>query len=969
MILLLIANSLPFQAATYYVAPNGLDINNGSINQPFFTLNKAWSVASSGDIIYLRGGTYRYTSKQELFNKDGSSGGPIQILAYPGEEPILDFINARNVYSAIGISNCDYLYIKGIHITNLIQPQSPGAGLYGFIIWNDVNHSIFEMIECDHIGGWGFVIGDNCNDDLFLNCDSHHNSDPYSGSPYGGSDGYECGSTSSTNITFRGCRAWSNSDDGFDLRQANGYFLIENCWSFWNGYIPGTSDRGGNGEGFKLGGKTAPATSTILRTVRNSLSFQNRMIGFSPEPDQLENNLGVEVYNSVAYNNYEGMNFNYSNVSRLKNNISYSNTENYRVAGSCTHDHNSFDLSVSVTDQDFVTVNTDGVDGSRLTDGSLPDLNFLHLATGSDLIDAGTDVGINYGGNAPDLGAFEIQDALPPNPVYLSSSIENATPDIITLKFDLALNESTVPAVQSFTVKVNSTSVTISSVTISSKTVKLRLANPVVHNNSITVSYAQPSQNSLQTTAGGHAPAFSNKTVTNNVLAIIPVYQSSSIEDATPNHLKMTYSQTLSNIIPATSSFTVSVNSLIVSVTTVSISGNIVNLTLAKNIVYGDIILISYTQPSSNPLQTPTGGLAVNITLKPVLNNCTAQTPQPPPVVPPAPPPPPPITDPPDTVNVVIDYPENMYGGFVGELSASTTDSDTAVDIVYEWSVPDDIPMSSLETSNPRFLAPCVYTQKNIEIKLTAKKGDVEVVSIIPITIVPYKPQFTLAKVTAVEVSDFNSPYFPDNVIDGDIKTRWTSNGDDKWLKIKLSQPYQVNFIELGFLEGQKAQSYFDIYGSADGITWDPVLLNASSCSFSGERQVFDFPQVNTVKNYSYIKYVGHGNSSDTWNNLSEIKIFGTAQPLSGHVITDLRKIVIFPNPVQNLLNIAIEEPSIEFDKVRIIDYSGNIVFEKVVDPITRNMQFPLCLKSGVYLVDLGLRNLIMFSQKLIVRD
>jgi len=37
----------------------------------------------------------------------------------------------------------------------------------------------------------------------------------------------------------------------------------------------------------------------------------------------------------------------------------------------------------------------------------LPDITFMHLAAGSDLIDGGTDVGQWYYGNAPDLGCFE----------------------------------------------------------------------------------------------------------------------------------------------------------------------------------------------------------------------------------------------------------------------------------------------------------------------------------------------------------------------------------------------------------------------------------------------------------------------------------------------------------------------------------------------------------------------------------
>jgi hypothetical protein len=43
----------------------------------------------------------------------------------------------------------------------------------------------------------------------------------------------------------------------------------------------------------------------------------------------------------------------------------------------------------------------------RKANGSLPDVQFGHLAPGSGLIDKGVNVGLPYNGAAPDLGPFE----------------------------------------------------------------------------------------------------------------------------------------------------------------------------------------------------------------------------------------------------------------------------------------------------------------------------------------------------------------------------------------------------------------------------------------------------------------------------------------------------------------------------------------------------------------------------------
>jgi uncharacterized protein (TIGR02145 family) len=83
----------------------------------------------------------------------------------------------------------------------------------------------------------------------------------------------------------------------------------------------------------------------------------------------------------------------------------------------------------------------------------------------------------------------------------------------------------------------------------------------------------------------------------------------------------MTYNSTLANIVPATSAFTVMVNSAARAVNSVAISGTEVMLTLASAVVYGDIVTVAYTKPAGNPLQTASGGQAASIYAQSVTNN------------------------------------------------------------------------------------------------------------------------------------------------------------------------------------------------------------------------------------------------------------------------------------------------------------------------------------------------------------
>ena len=73
----------------------------------------------------------------------------------------------------------------------------------------------------------------------------------------------------------------------------------------------------------------------------------------------------------------------------------------------CTLNNNYFDLDVTVTPEDFIAYDIELLKAPRNVDGSLPDTDFLKLASGSDLIEAGYDVGFSYSGSAPDLGYSE----------------------------------------------------------------------------------------------------------------------------------------------------------------------------------------------------------------------------------------------------------------------------------------------------------------------------------------------------------------------------------------------------------------------------------------------------------------------------------------------------------------------------------------------------------------------------------
>jgi hypothetical protein len=266
-------------------------------------------------------------------------------------------------------------------------------------------YNIIERCVIYECHDTGLQIGGNARFNKVINCDSYLNYDPQGNGE--DADGFAAKGLLGEGNEFIGCRAWGNSDDGWDLWETSVPVLIDNCWAFQNGYnIWGDPNFQGDGNGFKLGGNFVPASHIITRSV----AFDNRVRGF----DQNNNAAGLILYNNTAFRN-QSRNFSLpSNPTSggphiLKNNLSYMGTN--VIILSSEQETNSWQ-GFTVTDDDFLSLDTALAKAPRNEDGSLPDVDFLRLAQGSSLIDAGVLVGLPYNDSAPDLGAFET-DGIP----------------------------------------------------------------------------------------------------------------------------------------------------------------------------------------------------------------------------------------------------------------------------------------------------------------------------------------------------------------------------------------------------------------------------------------------------------------------------------------------------------------------------------------------------------------------------
>jgi hypothetical protein len=433
-------------AGIYYVATNGNDENPGTKEHPLLTIQKARTYVSPGDTVYVRGGTYQmlesqitsYTRIQAyaiLMDKSGTENKRINYWAYPGEKPVFDFTNVRppnyrvHAFEITG----SWLHIKGLEVTG-VQVTITNVNTQSICFSNDGgSNNIYEQLSMHDGQGIGFFLTSGSNN-LILNCDAYRNYD-YTSQAGGGRNGGNVDgfgnhpNKGSVNNIFRGCRAWFNSDDGYDCINAFESTVFENCWSFFNGYSVGFISRG-DGNGFKAGGYGARPFNLLpavipRNTIRNCLAVMNKANGFYSN-HHLE---GSDWFNNTAYKN--GINFNmlnrkaktemdyltdgpgYNHV--LKNNLSFSprsaaNDMASYDATRCTIDHNSFlNNDITVTKKDFISLDTALLTALRQPDGSLPVIDFMRPKPNSKLIDKGVDVGQTYKGKAPDIGCFEVR--------------------------------------------------------------------------------------------------------------------------------------------------------------------------------------------------------------------------------------------------------------------------------------------------------------------------------------------------------------------------------------------------------------------------------------------------------------------------------------------------------------------------------------------------------------------------------
>lgn len=107
------------------------------------------------------------------------------------------------------------------------------------------------------------------------------------------------------------------------------------------------------------------------------------------------------------------------------------------------------------------------------------------------------------------------------------------------------------------------------------------------------------------------------------------------------------------------------------------------------------------------------------------------------------------------------------------------------------------------------------------------------------------------------------------NVLDNNLGTRWSADGDGEWIQFCLTNPASVTGVQIAFYKGDIRTANFDVLVGNDGVNWTTAAAGRVSSGASLNLETFTFGAV-TGK---YVRIVGHGNSDNAWNSYTEVEI------------------------------------------------------------------------------------------------
>jgi hypothetical protein len=287
-------SAVPGGAATadLYVAPNGADENDGTLDRPFATLGKAVTEVRPGQTIAMRGGVYRPT-RAVVIDVDGEPGRRITLTNYRNERPVIDAAGVPADKWTV-THRGSYWTVRGLEVLDSRSHAYVCISCRG---------NVFQRLSMHDNDRSGLTLRDpGTVDNQVLDSDFYNNYDPDEPGTAGIGVGIKFGD--GTGNLIRGCRSFDNADSGFDVGHFADAVTLEHNWSYGNGVNRWNAEEWRpNADGFLLGGgDPAPAAAHVLR---NNAAWDNAGNGFDAFDGSADgtNRGALDLRNNTSFRN------------------------------------------------------------------------------------------------------------------------------------------------------------------------------------------------------------------------------------------------------------------------------------------------------------------------------------------------------------------------------------------------------------------------------------------------------------------------------------------------------------------------------------------------------------------------------------------------------------------------------------------------------------------------------------------
>lgn len=373
-----------------HVSPQGDDSNDGTQDDPWgsvvHALQEMEDMDASGTTLHVHGGTYEEAYGGSIRpNITAPEDDPAKIVGYDEAVINLSDVDADEWSGAIIFDGCKNLTVEGLTF----------EAANGYAVRPEGDCENLEFLDCvaRFNGNTGFYSNPyDASEEavVFRNCESYANW--FDGGAQ--ADGFAVGPDSEyRTVLFIDCTAHHNGDDGFDCHFANGVTYIR-CEAYRNGYdLDENLWPESDGMGWKFGDSDSSNGPVFLY---DCVAWDNEryqyLVHNNPHASEIHNCTAYDTADDTEGNATIGL-WSESGEHEFRNCLSVSKSGQHVNNPEHVDDQNN-SWNLDIEEPAFVSENP----GDDL---------YLHLSAGSPAIDAGVDVGIEYGGDAPDLGCFD----------------------------------------------------------------------------------------------------------------------------------------------------------------------------------------------------------------------------------------------------------------------------------------------------------------------------------------------------------------------------------------------------------------------------------------------------------------------------------------------------------------------------------------------------------------------------------